>query len=317
MGETAVIVAGFDIGGTKSAALLADVREGAIEFLAREQIPTTPDRNAVLDRLAEAVREAEKRTGAKAECAGISCGGPLSSKEGILLDPPNLVGWHGAHLTEYIAEATGLPIAKVKLKNDADACALAEWKYGAGVGTKNMIFLTFGTGIGAGLILNGALYSGACDQAGEIGHVRMERFGPVGFGKVGSFEGFCSGGGIAQLAEAYFLEKRQRGEPCPSGCITAKELGEMAEKGDKDALAIFETVGEYFGRGLSILVDVLNPELIVAGSVFTRCRKFLEPAMRRAMERECLPMALSRVRVTGCALKEQIGDYGAIAAALF
>ena len=183
-----------------------------------------------------------------------------------------------------------------------------------------MIFLTFGTGLGAGLILNGALYSGTNDMAGEVGHIRLERFGPVGYGKMGAFEGFCSGGGIAQLADMYFKQKQQRGESCPyyrgTGSVSAKVLGERAAQNDRDALAIFELVGEYFGRGLSVLVDILNPEVIVAGSVFTRCRQYIEPAMRREMEKECLAASFAQVRVLPSQLGEKIGDYGAIVAAL-
>lgn len=82
--------------------------------------------------------------------------------------------------------------------NDADACAVAEWKFGAGAGKKNMIFLTFGTGLGAGLILNGALYSGTNDMAGEVGHVRLEKDGPVGYNKAGSFESFAAARGSAR-----------------------------------------------------------------------------------------------------------------------
>ena len=89
---------------------------------------------------------------------------------------------------------------------------MAEWKFGAAKGYENVIFLTFGTGMGAGLILNGRLYTGTNDMAGEIGHIRLEANGPVGYGKSGSFEGFCSGGGIAQLSRIRILEKLQMGE---------------------------------------------------------------------------------------------------------
>jgi glucokinase len=113
---------------------------------------------------------------------GISCGGPLDGKKGMVLSPPNLPGWDEFPVVRLVEEKTGI---RAKLSNDADACALAEWKFGAGKGCKNMVFLTFGTGFGAGLILNGALYTGANNMAGEIGHIRLERFGPVGYGKVG------------------------------------------------------------------------------------------------------------------------------------
>lgn len=160
-------------------------------------------------------------------------------------------------------------------KNDANACAVAEWKFGAGRGYSNIIFLTFGTGMGAGLILNGNLYSGITDLAGEVGHLRLSGTGPVGFGKAGSFEGFCSGGGIAQLAQSKVLEKLQMGEKI-SFCkgiselhlLTAKSVAEAAYRGDPLAMDIYKTCGFYLGKGLSLLIDVLNPELIILGSIY-------------------------------------------------
>lgn len=315
-----MIVAGLDIGGTKCAALLADVRADKIEFLERGQIQTKGAWQNILDALCEAVLGYAERRGVQLEGAGISCGGPLSSARGVILSPPNLPGWDEVPVCRYVAARLGLREECVRLQNDADACAAAEWKFGAGRGAQNMIFLTFGTGLGAGLILNGRLYSGPDNLAGEAGHIRLEKFGPVGYGKAGSFEGFCSGGGIAQLADVYFLQKVQRGEKCPyyrgAGSVSAKVLGEQAAAGDADALAIFETVGEYFGRGLSVLVDILNPEVIVAGSIFSRCREFIEPAMHRTMKKECLAASYARVRVLPSELGEKIGDYGAAVAAV-
>ena len=129
------------------------------------------------------------------------------------------------------------------MENDADAGALAEWKFGAGKGCKNMIFLTFGTGLGCGLILNGQLYRGSTGMAGEAGHIRMEPEGPVGYGKAGSFEGFCSGGGIAKLAGYFGTEG------------SAKELAKRAEAGDETALAVYARCGAVFGRGAECNVE--------------------------------------------------------------
>ena len=117
---------------------------------------------------------------------GISCGGPLDSKKGMIYSPPNLPGWDKCLLQRYLQMKFGVETA---LQNDANACALAEWLMGAGRGTSNMVFLTFGTGMGGGLILNGRLYSGTNDLGGEVGHIRLAKDGPVGFGKAGSFEG--------------------------------------------------------------------------------------------------------------------------------
>lgn len=131
-----------------------------------------------------------------------------------------------------LSERTGLP---AWLCNDANAGALAEWQYGAGRGCRDLVFLTFGTGLGAGLILGGRLYEGASGMAGELGHIRLETHGPVGYGKAGSFEGFCSGGGIAQLARAFALEELQAGRSpalCPDmaalAALDARRVGEAA-----------------------------------------------------------------------------------------
>lgn len=126
--------------------------------------------------------------GEPAKKVGISCGGPLNSTAGIIEGPPNLPGWNNVKIADILTSHYGV---FASLQNDANACAVAEWKFGAGKGAQNMIFLTFGTGLGAGLILNGRLYSGTNDNAGEIGHIRLEEFGPSGYGKSGSFEGFA------------------------------------------------------------------------------------------------------------------------------
>ena len=160
------------------------------------------------------------------------------------------------------------------MENDANACALAEWRWGAGQGCRSMAFLTFGTGLGAGLILDGRLYRGACGMAGELGHWRLSDYGPTGYGKEGSFEGFCSGGGIRQLAETLAaLRERQKGAPVSMGPgpLTARVVAQAAGKGDPLALEVLDHVARQLGRGLALLVDLLNPECIVIGSVYARC----------------------------------------------
>ncbi|MDR1675081.1 MAG: ROK family protein, partial [Tannerella sp.] len=191
-------VLGIDIGGTKIAVIYAKEKDG-IELVDKVTFPTAQVDDTI-DGIFSRLRELMYRHSLNEEnthAIGISCGGPLSSERGRVMSPPNLPGWDDIPIVDLVKERFHIPCA---LQNDANACALAEWKFGAGRGTKNMVFLTFGTGMGAGLILNGQLYSGANDNAGEVGHVRLAPFGPVGYGKAGSFEGFASGGGIAQLA---------------------------------------------------------------------------------------------------------------------
>lgn len=313
-------VLGFDIGGTKCAVILAKEIDNHIVFLDRYEMKTNTDWKFVVDSLINHGLNMLKRHKISEDNykVGISCGGPLDNKKGIIKSPPNLPGWDDVPIVDYIYEKIGV---KGKLQNDADACALAEWKYGAGIGAENIIFLTFGTGLGAGLILNGRLYTGASNMAGEVGHISLEKEGPVGYGKVGSFEGFCSGGGIAQLAKekARFLqEKGIKASFIKTDIenITTKDVAESAEKGNVDALEIFELSGKYFGRGLSILIDILNPEKIIVGSIFERSGKFLEKTMYEEIEKEALEISRNAVEIVPAKLGDKIGDYGAVVTAL-
>lgn len=307
---------GFDIGGTKCAVSIGKRAGDGIEITDKRKVPTDLSRSPyeMLDALC---RMAEEMTNDFSRI-GISCGGPLDAARGVILSPPNLPGWDEVKVVEYLrARYHG----NVALENDANACALAEWKYGAGRGAENMIFLTFGTGMGAGLILNGQLYRGACGNAGEIGHVRMAPFGPVGYGKAGSLEGFASGGGIARLAATFAEERLQTGTGtayCRTreelSVITAERVATAAKAGDPTALAVYRTCGEMLGAGLALLVDVLNPEVIVIGSIYTRAGELLREGMERVLQRETLPASLRAVKILPAALGEQLGDVAAVAA---
>lgn len=312
-------IAGMDIGGTKCASILAEVTKENVRFLNRTEFPTGGGWKNVLERLAADLEKNAEKAGipiSDIAAVGISCGGPLDAERGLILSPPNLPGWDEVPVCAFFRSRWGIP---ARLMNDADACAVAEWKYGAGRGLSHVIFLTFGTGMGAGLILNGKLYEGACSSAGEIGHVRIGGDGPVGYGKRGSFEGYCSGSGIARLARILSEERAQSGKPYPIGGKenpSAKEIAEAARGGNEDAAEVYREVGRRLGTGLSILVDVLNPQMIVMGGVFMRSHDLLEDEMLRVMQRECLPHALEAVRIVPSELGERIGDYGAVVAGL-
>ena len=220
---------GLDIGGTKCSAILGDAQnKDEISVLDKLVYPTNdnPAPSQMLPLLLSGIEKLLQANHLSAQeilALGISCGGPLDSKTGIILSPPNLPGWNQVEIVQYFESRLRITVA---LQNDANACALAEWKFGAGMGTRNMIFLTFGTGMGAGLILDGKLYCGSNDNAGEVGHIRLDRFGPVGYGKSGSFEGFCSGGGIAQLARSKVMVKLQMGQTV-SFCDSIADLSSI------------------------------------------------------------------------------------------
>lgn len=317
---------GFDIGGTKCAVILGVARNpGKLEFLEREVFPTAEYREPAqcidqMTRLADEMLARHELTNDRLYSLGISCGGPLDSRAGVIQSPPNLPGWDEVPIVSMLENRFRCP---VRLQNDANAGAVAEWKFGAGRGTEAMLFLTFGTGLGAGFILNKHLYVGCCDLAGECGHIRLAQMGPVGFGKAGSFEGFCSGGGLAQLSAVRVREQLQRGIPvewCPTiadlRTVTPKTVAAAAEDGDELAIAIYRECGEWLGRGLAVLVDLLNPELIVLGSIFVRSEQLLRPAMEETLRQEALPLAVERCRIAPAQLGEKIGDYAALSVAM-
>jgi len=202
--------------------------------------------------------------------------------------------------------------------NDANAGALAEWWFGAAKGFKNVVFCTHGTGMGAGLILDGRLYEGTNYSAGEIGHTRLTEDGPVGYGKHGSFEGWCSGGGIAGYAQqrAKELNGKVSFNPGRVEDITARDVAQAAEKGDELAKEILAVSGRYLGQGLGMIIDILNPEVIVLGSLYLRCGRFFEKTMRAELEKEALPQSLKNCRIVPMALGEQISHYAPICVAL-
>ena len=315
---------GIDIGGTKCSVILGDKTGRILEKIRfPTKTPLGPEQaiDALLSAVDRMVRREQPSAPLRAPRAiGISCGGPLDHEQGIIQSPPNLPGWDDIHITEPFETRFGIP---AYLQNDADACALAEHRFGAGVGCKNMVFLTFGTGLGGGIILNGRLYGGSTGMAGEVGHIRLADDGPVGYGKSGSFEGFCSGGGIAQLAQHVIQDKLSRGiqvsflsDPSGIEAVTAEIVGNAALAGDIIAREILEKSGHWLGRGLAIIIDMLNPQLIIIGSIFARCRAFLQPAAEEVIRAEALPQAAAVCRIEPPALGESIGDMAALCTAI-
>ncbi|WP_299088830.1 ROK family protein [uncultured Metabacillus sp.] len=315
------LLAGLDIGGTKCAVTIGSIIDSRIEILEKKQFPTPPSPEQAIKQLEDMLDHILQALNLSSiNAIGISCGGPLNSKRGLILSPPNLSNWDKVDIITPFHEKYGVPVG---LQNDANACALAEWKWGAGQGASNMIFLTFGTGMGAGLILNGNLYTGTNDMAGEVGHIRLAEEGPLGYGKFGSFEGFCSGGGIANLAKKMTEAAIHKGKT-PSFCpsledkekITAKSVGIAAQNGDPLAIEVYHEVGRKLGRGLAILVDLLNPERIIIGSIYGRQQNILEPIVKEELQKESLSISHSVCKVIPSGLGEHVGDFASLSVAL-
>ena len=301
--EESPLIIGCDIGGTKTAVVLG-TPDGRIVWRHQFLTETGGGFSAAFGRLSEGIVQAQARAGKHAAALSVSIGGPLDIMKGIIKSPPNLPGWDDIPLKQMLMDQFGLP---VHIEHDGNAGALAEMLFGAGRGCKNLVFLTMGTGLGAGIILDGRLYRGTNDVAGEVGHIRIAEKGPDCYGKAGSFEGYCSGTGITRLAEMLYPGKWQGG---------VQELYEAWKHGDTAAGVVFGRSAEAFGRGLAMIVDMLNPERIILGGLGIRIADALvEPALR-LLRTEALPQALEVCSVVPAQLGESIGDYAALCAAL-
>ena len=257
----------------------------------------------------ETVAEAAS-AGRKIVAISASVPGPLRIKEGVFVDPPNLTGWHGIHFKDRLAEEfPGLPVF---IEHDGNAGALAEFHFGVGYGRadlQHLIFLTCGTGMGAGLIVNGRIVHGASDTAGEVGHLRIAEDGPRVFGKRGCFESLAAGIGMIELARLRF----------PSDGLKETSIRELVDAmlaDDAEALTIAREAGEALGRGMALLVDALNPQVIVLGALAVVLGERLLAPARRVLAEEALPQALAACEIRTAALGKGIGDVAALMAAL-
>ncbi len=313
---------GVDIGGTKTAVVLSPEPP---EMLARIEFATLPDQGP--ERSIELIKQSIHRLIGESGVdksrlgdIGVSCGGPLDQKAGVIQAPPNLATWVDVPITSILHREFGL---ECRMENDANAGAVAEHRFGAGKGTRHMIFLTMGTGFGAGVIADGRLLSGASGQAGEIGHVRLSVSGPMGYHKAGSVEGWVSGGGMAQVACKEVEAAIKNGETTAlaakfraDGILTTKDVADAAQQGDALSQKIIDETGNRLGEALAILIDLFNPERIVIGGLAMRLGERLLAPARLVVEREALPASAKLCQIVPAALGERIGDVAAICVAM-
>lgn len=305
-------ILGLDIGGTKSACV-----EGTsdAQILQRSEWPTQPERPFneafpdVVDRVQSVIGIAN-RTGRTPVALSVSIGGPLQIDAGYLINPPHLPGWHHTPLKARLMQA--FPNLPVFVEHDGNAGALAEFHFGVGKALPNLqhlIFLTFGTGIGAGFIVNGQILRGATDTAGEVGHWRLAEDGPLGFGKRGSWESFASGAGLVELAAHMFPARWTPQTPIA-------DLVQAMLEDNPDALQVAAVAGTWMGRGLALLIDALNPQIIVFGSLGVVLGERIFASARKVIATETLPQAAAACQLLPSALGKQIGDVAALMAAL-
>jgi glucokinase len=310
-------VLGFDIGGTYL--VFGSVAEDGSRLVALASEPTHAEAGErdVLDRLvALAARTIEqtRRELPGAEIAGIGVGapGPLDTKSGIVLLTPNL-GWVNLPLRQIIHDRLGLPAV---LDNDANCAVLGEWWVGAARGSRHAIGITIGTGIGGGLILDGRLYHGASDVAGEIGHTTVDTEGRrCKCGNYGCLEAYASGPNIALRAveaiEAGAESRLASYVGGDLGRITAQTVYQAANDGDQIALEVVNDTARFLGTGIGNLLNVFNPEVVVICGGVTLAGDHLFVPLRREVARRAFKPAVNACRIVSGELVGTAGVYGA------
>lgn len=288
---------GVDLGGTKI--LTGLVHEtGVIEQTVELKTGAVEGPEAVIKRIIQSVEQVKKMV-KSSQISGIGIGapGPLNPRTGMVLSPPNLPGWDRIPLRQRIQEHFDLPSF---LENDANAAALAEYRYGAGKGSKNMVYVTVSTGIGGGLILDGKLYQGSDGFAGELGHIVVDSHGPeCSCGNRGCLEALASGTAIAQRAKEVF------GNP-----YNTKEVAKMAMAGNAAAASILDEAFQYLGVGLTNIVNIFNPEKIVIGGGVAQIGEVMFKKITEIVGSKSLPAMRHVVQIVPAMLGKNAGMIG-------
>jgi glucokinase len=299
MQEQQAWVVGVDLGGTKIALGLIDPED---RIVARQRIATVPEAEpqVTVEAIADAVERLREATpGCPAPAAlGICTPGPVDHVAGRLVDPPNLPGLHNAPLREMLSTRLGIP---VWLEHDAKAAAMGEFHYGAGRGERSMVYIVVGTGVGAAIIMDGRLYRGGHNAAGEIGHVTLDPEGEVcACGNRGCVETYLAG---PWLARRYETARGARAHSADDeGALSGEVVAHRAASGDPAALAAMSGAGRALGIAVATMAMVLDIELYVVGGSVAKAGELLLAPAREMMPRCCYASVGCRVRIVGSAL---------------
>jgi glucokinase len=292
----------IDLGGTKITAAVAE-ETGKIIF--RKTIATEAHKGKkhVLEILLKLGHDTIKESKIKLSQItkiGIGAPGPVIPAEGAVIEPPNLPGWDKVPLRDIFQDEFGKPVI---VENDANAAAIAENLMGAGKGSQNMIYITVSTGIGGGLILNGKLYTGARGTAGEVGHMIVKDMGnECSCGARGCLEAMASGTALGKMGEKIYNRK-----------IDAVEIEKLALAGDRKAQELINISAHYLGVGISNLVNILNPEVVVIGGGMSMLGNLLIEPVRKFVKENALVIPAGNVKIVKAKFGKEAGIQGAIA----
>jgi glucokinase len=299
-------VAGIDLGATKIALGLIDPDN---RIVACDRIPTNASDGpqSAVERIAQSITELEKElpAGQQIAAVGICSPGPLDHQAGVILDPPNLTGWRDVPFRRMLADHLKLPVS---LEHDAKAAALGEFHYGAGRGEQSMVYIVVGTGVGAAFIIDGQLYRGMHNLAGEIGGVTIDRDGEAyRSGVRGCVQSYNSGPDLARHYQR--LQAQTQGNAtAASQPITGERVAQLAEKGDELATRVMTQAGEALGIAVASLAMILDIELYVIGGSVAKSGDLLLAPARQIVPDYAFQSIASQVRIVTAAL----GDDGPI-----
>jgi len=284
------MIAGIDLGGTQVRVAVAHP-DGRIVGTSRNYTSALGTPRRVVDWVSDQITRLAE--GEAVHGVGIGAPGPTDPARGMLINPPNLPGWRNVPLAAMLREILDCP---AHLENDANLAGLGEYHHGAGRGTHTMVYVTWSTGVGAGLILDGRLFSGAHGAAGEVGHMILDPRGPLdSCGQRGCVEAYCGGSALAR-----------------STGTSAQALFDDAASGDGEAAARVRDAATQMGYALINLANLFDPEMIVMGGGVTRSWRQVAPVMERVLRSSPFIKPNRRPRLRRARLGDRAGQVGAV-----
>lgn len=304
---------GIDIGGSTTKLALVRAAADGHCVLDHTAIETRPEAEAgeFVARVTEAASQLLATAPQRPEGVGVGSPGLIDPLRGVVVLCTNI-----PHLTQFplrdeLSHTMGLP---VELQNDANAAAVGELLFGAGRGTKNLIVLMLGTGVGGGVIADGHLLSGADNAAAELGHMKVD-FScdavPCGCGRAGCLEAYVGLNGIARIARRHLAAGGSDRTSLSADDLSTRRIAEAARAGDAVAQAVLHEVGGYLGRGIANLIEIFNPEKIVIAGGASAALDLLLPGIRESTQRYCcFAMTRDRTLIERSAIPDSVQFLG-------
>lgn len=302
-------VIALDLGGTQIRAAIVN-ETGTVLSRARADTPVGQSADVGIAQMIRTAREAlDGISGVKPLAIGLSSPGPIDPRRGVLFSTPNIPGWINVPLAQSLSTAFGLPCFA---GNDANLAAVAEWKFGAGRGCTDIVYLTVSTGIGGGVISSNRLIDGKRGLAVEAGHILVALDGPpCGCGSHGCLESFASGTGIARAMEERLATGEASSLSAQRGCITARMVAEAAQAGDQLASDVFTNALRYLGIGCASFINLFDPQKIIIGGGVSKAGSMLFDVVREVAFKRCMPELGKGVEIVPAALRDDVCLLGA------